>query len=317
MKKIFTILSIGFISLVAQAQTNPIPFDMSTGNYSFTQWDNTSSAGTYPANMIFHMTSNTNDSLGFTATKNWLCGYNFISRSRVVGQGVDGVSFKRASTQANICSNDTTTGAKHPGAAVLALNTTGRENIQVSWTGRMLSSFTYSSSGTLQSRIHALKLQYRTDTISSFVDVPGAVRFDCNSDAVTYKALGTSESIPAVTLPSSCNNLPYMQVRWVYYQTAIGGGERAELGLDEINVSSDIFTSLKTTAASQNLKVYPNPSSEHFINFNRSVTGQVYSAIGAVVTDFNNANKLDLSLVPNGVYFVKTNKGEIVKIVLQ
>jgi hypothetical protein len=61
MKKIFTILSIGFISLVAQAQTNPAPFDMSTGNYSFTQWDNTSAAGTYPANMVFHMTSNTSD----------------------------------------------------------------------------------------------------------------------------------------------------------------------------------------------------------------------------------------------------------------
>ena len=317
MNKIFTLIFIGLISASTFAQTNPTPFNLATGDYTFTQWDNTSAAGTYPANMIFHMSSNSNDSLGFTASKNWLCGYSFTSRSRVVGQGVDGVSFKRASSVANTCTNDTTTGAKHPGAAVIALNTTGRENIQVSWTGRMLSSFTYSTTGTIQTRMHAIKLQYRIDTTSSFIDVPGAIRFNCNSDATTYKPLGTSEIMPTVTLPTSCNNLPYMQVRWVYYQTVIGANERAELGIDDITVTSTIFTSIKNTLASQNLKVYPNPSTEHVINFNKASTGQIYTAIGAVAADFNNTAKVDLTSLTNGVYFVKTNKGEIVKLILQ
>jgi hypothetical protein len=123
--------------------------------------------------------------------------------------------------------------------------------------------------------------------------------------------------MPAVTLPTSCNNLPYMQVRWIYYQSIVGGGQRAELGIDDITVTSTIFTSVKNTLASQNLKVYPNPSTEHVINFNKVSTGQIYTAIGAVVADFNNTTKVDLTSLTNGVYFVKTNKGEIVKLILQ
>jgi hypothetical protein len=321
MNKIFTLISIGLISASTFAQTNPTPFNLATGDYTFTQWDNTSAAGTYPANMIFQTTSNSNDSLGFTANLDWICSYNFTNRSRIVGQGVDGVSFKRTgSSFNNACGTDTLTPTtiKHPGAALLALNTAGRENIQIGWTGRMLSSFTYSASGTtVQSRMHAIKLQYRIDTASSFIDVPVSSRFNCNSDATTYKPLGTNEAIPAVTLPTSCNNLPYMQVRWIYYQSIVGGGQRAELGIDDITVTSTIFTSVKNTVASQNLKVYPNPSTEHVINFNKVSTGQIYTAIGAVVADFNNTTKVDLTSLTNGVYFVKTNKGEIVKLIVQ
>jgi hypothetical protein len=268
---------------------------------------------------MFHTTSNVNDSLGFLATSDWKCAYNLTASSRILGKDADGVSFRRASNSANdTCSSDTSSSTViHPGAAVLSLSSIGRENIQVSWTGKIFTSFTYATSGTVQTRFYVIKLQYRTDTLAAFADVPGANIFYSNSDSVTYKPSGTSEVMPTVTLPYFCGNQPILQLRWLYYQSKIGGGQRAELGVDEINVASDIFTSVKSVNTNSALRAFPNPNAEHVFNFTRNVSGEVYSAIGANVATISNSSKLNLVNVPNGVYFLRTNKGEILKLILQ
>jgi hypothetical protein len=43
----------------------------------------------------------------------------------------------------------------------------------------------------------------------------------------------------------------------------------------------------------------------------------VYNSIGSLVYSMQNSNKVDLSNQPAGVYFIKTNKGEVEKIILK
>lgn len=239
MKKIYTFI-LAFTTLsVAFAQTNPAAFDLGGGNYLFNSWPATSLSGTYPANMIFHCDS-VREGQVFNAVFNYTCAYNQTARARVNGKGGDGFSF--LNTQDPLSDNCTTSGTttqrKFMGAAVLALSTLSRENIQVSWTGRMLSNTTYGSGNGESTRKYRLKLQYRTDTTTNFLDVPGALEFLSNATDTTFKEQGTFENIPAVTLPAVCNNKPYIQVRWLYYLPEIGTGTRPELGVDEINVLS-------------------------------------------------------------------------------
>jgi hypothetical protein len=225
------------------AQTNPAAFNLSTGTYSFTQWDSTSAAGTYPAHMIFHIDT-VREGAVFSARGNYTCGYNLTARARINGRNNRGVSFLQTSNPlSDLCtSTGTTTIKKFMGAAVLSLNTLGRQNIQIGWTGRMLSNLVFIDTGTVgvnaQTRFYSLRLQYRPDTLSAWADVPGATPFLSNSNPTTYKPQGTVEVIPSVTLPSSCNNKAMAQVRWLYAITSGQNGSRPELALDDITVTS-------------------------------------------------------------------------------
>ncbi|MFN3269576.1 MAG: hypothetical protein ACK42G_03205, partial [Candidatus Kapaibacteriota bacterium] len=132
--------------------TYPTPFDLSTGNYSFTEWSATNPAGTYPTSMIFHRTSTQDPLLATEMTTNYTGAYNLTSGSRISGLGTDGVSFVNTSTNGNL------------GAAVLALNTINRTNIQVTWTGGFVK-----IAGTT-TREYRIRLQYRIGDTGSFLD---------------------------------------------------------------------------------------------------------------------------------------------------
>lgn len=235
------------------AQSNPAAFNLSSANYSFTSWDPASPAGTYPNNMIFHVDS-TREAAVFHAVTNYNCPYNMTARARINGRNNQGISFLNTSASVNdqcgSLSSVPTTIKKYMGATVLALNTLGRELIQVSWKGRMMSGPAYNAdtlAGTIQTRVYEIKLQYRPDSTSSFIDVPGAVAFSSNINDTTYRNVGDSLVLPTVTLPGICNNKTYVQVRWVYYQSVGGSGVRPELGLDDINVSSSIGSNFTAT----------------------------------------------------------------------
>jgi hypothetical protein len=318
MKKIFTSLSLFVAFFQMQAQTNPAPFDLSTGNYTFTEWADTSAAGTYPPNMMFH-TDTVIEAPVFNALNDWTCPYNLSSRARINGENSGGISFTNTgNAQSDLCSTGgTTTIKKFLGAAVVALNTLNRENIQVSWTGSMLSNFTYGSGTNTQTRFYQIQLQYAVGANSAFIDVPGSV-FNCNSDSITYKPANTTEIIPTVTLPTACNNEPLVFVRWLYRKSNNGSNQRPKLAFDDVNITSSIFTGLKNISESnKNFNIYPNPSVDHVLNISKPVTANIYNTIGSLVSSINNSNKIDLSNCPSGVYFVRTNKGEVEKIILK
>ena len=320
MKRIITSICLLFAMHQVQAQTIPAAFDLSTGNYTLTEWADTNAAGTYPANMMFH-TDTAIEAPVFNALNNWTCPYNITSRARINGENSGGISFTNTGNPQNdLCSpggGGTTTIKKFLGAAVVALNTSNRENIQVTWSGSMLSNFTYGAGANAQTRFYQIQLQYAIGTNGQFTDVIGSV-FDCNSDTITYKPSGTTEIIPTATLPASCNNEPLVLVRWLYRKSNTGSNQRPKLAFDDINISSSIFTGLKSTSEfNKSLTIFPNPSSDKIISSNKIITGTVMNAIGSVVLNLNSTIKIDLSNQPSGIYFVRTNKGEVEKIILK
>ena len=242
-KLLLTLFFAGLFAVTSFSQSNPSAFNLASGNYTFAAWDAASPAGTYPPNMVFHVDS-IREALNFNAVANYGCPYNLTSRARINGRNADGFSFlnvgQSLNNQCNSAAGIPTTIKKFMGAAVLAINTLGREQIQLTWKGTMFSNLTYNNDtlqGNLQSRVYSIKMQYRTDTTAAFVDVPAAGVFSSNSDATTYKIQGANEILSA-TLPGACNNKTYVQVRWLYYQSTLGVNQRPELGIDDINISS-------------------------------------------------------------------------------
>jgi hypothetical protein len=216
------------LSIKAFTQTNPAVFDLSSGNYSFTSWSSSAAAGTYPPNMIFHFT---NDPTGGSynpnanGTANFTCAYNLGSRNRVNGQNANGFSFiATSSAQYDNCSSGSAASTRFMGAAVLGLNSTGRTNIQVSWTGRTLIIAD-------DDRVMGVRLQYRTTTSGNWTDVPGPVQY--SSTATTGSA-----AVPTATLPAACENQASLFLRWVYISISGSNGTRPQIGVDEISVTS-------------------------------------------------------------------------------
>lgn len=191
----------------AAAQTAPTPFALASGDYSFSAWSATQPAGTYPANMRFHR-STAQDPLPSDAfAADYVQAYNLTSGSRINGLGADGVAFANTGTQGNL------------GAATLALNTTGLQNVRVAWTGGTVATGT---------RPYVLRLQWRVGTTGAFTDA--------GSEYVA-NATGHSQAF-ATVLPTAVNNQPVVHVRWVYAQTTTGSGTRPQLRLDDVTVST-------------------------------------------------------------------------------
>jgi hypothetical protein len=235
MKKNLLSVTLACATLFALAQSNPTPFDLSSGSYSFIEWSESSSAETYPNNMIFHEFAVQDPIITEEPTGDWVCVYNIASRSRVVGLNANGVGFiNTGDTQDSDarCQNGTNRGG-YVGAAVVALNTTGREDISLNFTLGIVSI----GSGT-PPRECAMRLQYRIGTTNSWTDVPGPIEYSSAG-----KLAGESQDFTNVVLPSSCNDQPIVQVRWKYYFVAVnGGGSRPMLRLDDVTISSSVLT---------------------------------------------------------------------------
>jgi hypothetical protein len=321
MKKILhLIFSYVLMMGVALAQSSPQPFDLNTGNYSFSTWDSASAAGTYPANMMLHMIGSITPNENTPATGDWNCDYNLNIGSVIKGYDTLGIAFRiTTNTVNNTCQvNPDASGNVYVGDGTIALNTTDRENINVSWKGRMLSSFVYNAA-TQNTRFFGIACQYRIGTTGAFTNVPGNYLFVCNSTDTTYHPQFYNETLSS-TLPAACNNQPVVEVRWIYHQTAQNsGGPRPLMAFDDIQVSSDpIVTNLnKKTIADKKFSVYPNPAGNEFVQFNKTVTYQVYNMIGQPLTEVKTGKTFDASALSQGLYLIKTAEGEIFRLTKQ
>jgi hypothetical protein len=210
------------ISVWGKAQTNPTAFNLaSSGNYSFTTWAAASPAGTYPANMVFHNFDVNDATLATAIAGSNITGvYNSASATstRMNGLGAGGFSFKN--------NNGTVVPPyvnRRLGEAVLALNTTDRTNIQVSWLAGRVGSNT---------PVYAITCQYRIGTSGAYTTLPGTAQY-LSTNASTSVAFGP------ITLPASCDNKPVVQLRWAY--TYISGTTTIscpQLFVDDISVTS-------------------------------------------------------------------------------
>ena len=206
----------------AAGQTNPTPFNLSSGTYTFSAWDPTNPAGTYPPNMVFHRSNVQDPQLTDEMTADYTGAYNLTSGTRINGLGGDGFSFLNTATNGNL------------GAAVLALNTTGRVNIQVSWVGGTVAT---------GAREYRIRLQYRVGTTGSFSDVlvgGQPVEYIANATA------GHAQTFGPITLPAAVENQPVVQLRWKYYYVPPATGTRPQLRVDDIVVTSTPAVGLPT-----------------------------------------------------------------------
>ena len=220
-----TLLLVGVAS--GTAQINPSPFNLAGGDYSFTDWPTTSTAGTYPTSMALHMferriePDQVGTSLNDPAVGDWTLAYNLTGNARITGQGTSGIRFEQTGTaQTGLCT--------FPGAAVLALNTTGRVNIRVTFSAQTVS---------IQPRAYHLRLQYRTSTSGLWQDAVGS-----NGNVVEHRSstAGIVKTTYTWTMPTSLEKQPLVQVRWAYAQlSGIASGNRENIFLDDIFVRSD------------------------------------------------------------------------------
>lgn len=207
-------------SSVLHAQSNPSPFDLNTGSYSLTDWLSTSAAGTYPASMVFQQTANIDDPADAPAVADWNCSYSLTSGARINGLGANGIGFiNTGSIQCNCA---------FVGSAVLALNTTNRGQVRVSFVAQTQAA---------GQRRYGLRLQYRLGTIGNWNNVVnngGLVEF-----VSTPNVTGSAVTVTS-PLPLACENQPVVQLRWVYYYVAGSGtGSRPQIRLDDISVTSN------------------------------------------------------------------------------
>ncbi len=174
--------------------------------------------------MVFHVFTQRIEPFAGTLTDapkgDWGLAYNLTGDARLNGEGNNGVSFFQTGTaQSGNCG--------FQGEAVLALSTLGRVNINVSWVGQV------TSSGT---RPYNLRLQYRTNTSSPWVNAIGAdgnyVQLSSATDGMSAKTLNWM-------MPLALENQQLVQLRWIYFQEAAGSGGRPRIRLDDISVTSD------------------------------------------------------------------------------
>ncbi len=254
MKKIFSVLAFVALAFTVFSQsTLPSKHDLAGGNYTFTSWASSATAGTYPSNMVFHYVSS-EQSTAFTTdgNLNFNCSYDLTVRPRINGQGANGFSFvNTGSSQFNDCSSGTA-GSRFIGAAVVGLDATGRKDLKVTWTGRTIN-------GQAAAREYKVALQYKIGAGSwNNLSTPNEYLYDSIIAGGTSNLTGASQTFTDVALPAACDNESSVYVRWIYYNVT-GSGNRPILGVDDITISSVATGGGPTTV---NLSVSPATVSE-------------------------------------------------------
>jgi hypothetical protein len=221
---------------------NPAPWLLSERPYTFTEWFDVWPTGTFPESMVFLQSNMGDPELGDPMTAPYDPGndvnaedadlvgfpYRLTRRTRINGLGTRGISMINTGRERDL------------GAAVLALDLTGVEAAEVSWTG---------GTETANSRVYAIRLQARVGHESDWFDVT-----DAAGQPVEYRRRsvnGHSERIGPHRLPEILLDKPYAQLRWKYYFTgerlSNESGARDELRLDDILIEVVSGTSVRDT----------------------------------------------------------------------
>jgi hypothetical protein len=251
MKKIyvFIILIISVQASFSQGTfTLPTLFNLSGGTFSFNNWDSLAAPGTFPADMRFYYTIQSESASGdgydsaAEAARNYDCGFNLPSRNRIIGLDGGGFAFLATSSpQYDDCSGLDSTVAdtnRYVGVAEVGLNSTGKTNIGVKWVGTIIN--LGNGSGTpANARENTVRLQYRVGTTGLYTDVMNNGNFvEWNSIGKDSGASGTL----SVVLPAACNDQPVFYLRWVYFASqAAGSGTRPEISVNDIQIGANLL----------------------------------------------------------------------------
>ena len=207
-----------FATTVAMAQTNPTPQGMPyTQNFSAY----TGSTTTYLAGWQ-----------GWTITGSTSAAFPTAAPAANQAQAAG----TNASTSGSVYDFNGKIGFLNTASALksfcLSINTTGYTNVQVSYLAATQRTQTVD-------RIGALGLQYRIGTTGTFQDV-GTAYQNINTVSNLTGTGSINPSTLAINLPASCNNLPEVQLRWVYKEVS-GAGGRPSFSVDDVSVSGTVY----------------------------------------------------------------------------
>lgn len=80
---------------------------------------------------------------------------------------------------------------------------------------------------------------------------------------------------------------------------------------------NNLLTPIEEELISEKLEVYPNPSNQFKVYFNKPISFELSDIQGKSLKKLINSSSMDLSDLKNGVYILKTTKGEVKRIVVQ
>ncbi|HRI25693.1 MAG TPA: endonuclease [Ferruginibacter sp.] len=228
MKQIATILILLMTVHYGFSQTNPAAQNLP---FSFT---NQTTGTTLPTGMAAHRFGTTSGAIPTTRTLAPANGDLPNTATSTSGgwkdEGTNGVSELASSSQS-------------AGAWVVAINTTGKTNIQIQWTIRLI----------LQqpSWDNSVALQYRIGTTGNFIDIGTTSTYSSAG-----QANGHSQSY-SEQLPAAAENQAVVQVRWIYWAIAGGSGSRDRIALDDISISEGGGACVAPTNQPTNLVLTP------------------------------------------------------------
>lgn len=204
-------------------QTNPTAHSLSTSGFSFTGFASGMTV-TYPTSM-----------------QGWKFAAEPTGSTVTSANGDRVLEVSTAAVGSGNIRNEVTSGlsllnssSNNIGAIVVALNTTNRENITVSWVAQQLTS----GGNGATDRISALQLQYRIGSSGDFTTVAGTEYLGTNTTSQNAE-----QSFSNIGLPGACNNVALVQVRWIYYISSGTANSRDRIRLDEININSTAIAS--------------------------------------------------------------------------
>lgn len=194
-------------------QSNPTAHDLALSSFTFTGFAN-SATTTYPTSMqgwTFGSTEASSATTGpASADRVLVANTDTITTASIRNEGTSGISLLSSGTVGL-------------GAICVSVNSTGRTNLQVTWTAAdMVSTST---------RVMGVKLQYRVGTSGSFTDVASSTYTSSASSAAA------AQTFSNIALPEAAENQSVVQIRWLYY-FASGSGARDRIRIDDITVAS-------------------------------------------------------------------------------
>ncbi|HQQ12533.1 MAG TPA: CotH kinase family protein [Bacteroidales bacterium] len=300
---------------------NPAAWRLANGAYKFDYWDESQPERTYPANMVFLQSEKNDPELPDELTRPYYIPqneyhsddatsvgfpYRLTRRTRLNGLAASGISFINTGRGRDL------------GAAVLAIDTRGMEDVTVGWTAGTV---------TPNSRAYAIRLQYRVGRQGQFTDVT-----DENSYPIEYQRAATaghSQVFEPVQLPDMVEDQAYVQLRWKYYYTGQqldpNSGSRDMLRLDDVVVSTVTMGVEENPSASAGVEVrsYPNPFSQSCsieveLQQKESLLLEIFNAQGMLVTTICDGKfdtgihsfELDGTQLPAGNYFYRLRTDE-------
>ena len=213
-------------SLQFKVLVYPKAYSFSASGFSFNAWDAGTPELVYPEHMLFLQSDVDDPGLTYPlehayhiehddyhASDSGSIGYPYqlTGRTRLNGLGEDGISFINTGRGRDL------------GGALLALNTVGEQELELSWLG-----------GTLlrNNRMYAIRVQYRIGIEDEFTDLL------INDSPVEYLTNDDSDSqiFSELLLPAELMGQEYVQLLWKYYHVSGGSGSRAQQRLDDIAV---------------------------------------------------------------------------------